>query len=126
MSRPTGSETRQKTLRAVSLMILEEPYTDLKPCHSCSPTCTWFCWFKELLGYTPICSPEDPEMVSVPLSHGPRQFSCTRTRQETPMSEPQRSGKGPLFGSKQPFKHSHGQSSIPRDLVGDTPIQKQA
>lgn len=41
------------------------------------------------------------------------------------MSEPQGSWKGPLFGSK-PFKHSHGQSSTPRGLVGDTPIQKQA
>ena len=82
----------------------------------------WFCWFKEPLGDTPICSPEDPERVSVPLNHkqspahGPdRRHPCLSLRDP----------ESPLFGSG-PFKHSHGQSSTPRDLVGDTPIQKQS
>jgi len=70
MSRPTGSETRQKTLQAVSLMILKGLI--LISNLAIAAVHKWFCWFKEPLGDTPICSPEDPARVSVPLSHSPQ------------------------------------------------------
>lgn len=102
----------------------EEPYTDLKPCHSCSPHTRVLLAFKELLGYTPICSPEDPEN-GFNLSHGPQTVLLHTDQTGDTHVWASAIRVGPLYLAPS-LKHSHGQSSIPRDLVGDTPIQKQA